>query len=1502
MKKWIHKIQTCFLVLIMLFTVSDTAVDIHADGLEVRQAIQEIIGPYIGGSSYHYSYQGGNYFDTILTSNNAEELYNIGLDCTSGTLAIVSKAIRNMGGDPYRYFGECRNYLNSVYPYELATHFTNMSKVADGIVNDTSILLPGDIIVYGKLGEKGHMNVYCGNNQTFDFGSNGNGAVGNYRGFGNYFTYKTASTSTTGSYPISAIYRITLNKTISYSIVKKSGSPTVSSNAMYSLAGATFGVYTDASCNAQSQIDTLVTDSNGYASGTKTVSNNIQTLYVKEISAPTNFLISDSSVHTIMLNNNSGSTEFLDEPLYGNQLLEIYKVDKEGKKYSASMSEAQFTYTYYDTLDDITNAQPVASWVLKTMPQYSDEGVSYVALMDDAHLVSGTFIKNSQGTPVLPLGTITIQETKSATNYTVEGAYFDASGNECLSTEDILTLRITNDNHTIKILAGNQATDSTIQKEETPIRASYQIQKKDIDVLNDATQNQYHGVRSQGDATFAYAEFDLYYIGNDTDAQASMMIDHDGDGLGDGQEYLPSETEPIDHITLDASGYYETPNATYLASGNYKLQETKAPEGYSILDPNTKQPLSMYFTLKNDREKLYLDAIEKVYAGDIQITKTWNTSQTSSFTKPEQGAVFDIVLKKYVLDEAAGREVTRQIVMDAYLKASSWEGKDESQHSVIGYTDMEYDRITTDVNGIAKSKKLAYGEYYLVQSSAQNESKLIEDVKEFSIEKENQETLYFQATNNTKGYILKLFKKDADSGELVTFTSSAFKIHMLKDIDGNDVSNKTSVDTSMQNRLVNGYVVQTIGESTKQTIYDVFMTASKMQSKENPSLEEGVFYGINNTLDNNESASSCLPIELLPGEYQLEEVITSDGYITSGPLKFKIEEQSITYINEMKQNVIELVFENKQLTGNVAFHKEILHWQQADISLIEENFTKFGFTLYAAEDIKRADTGEIIMKKDEQAKFLTNDKTQPYQTYPEVHPDEKGNFKFDNLPLGKYYLKETTTLQGLVTNDKKIEIEIKQTMFDHAIDMKTSLPFGFGEVQDRSVKKDDIEVTIDGNVTTKGNIQNDVTKTTISKVDITNEEELPGASMRLIGENVDILWISTDKPYQIEGLKPGTYTLYEEASPKGYYYHSEIEFCVKDDGSVQKVKMEDTPIHYQLHKVDDYGNPVIGVKLRLFDITDHTQKKEIPLENDGITSEKPFDLYGQLEVLHTYELVEEEYVEGVFKAEKVVFQVEKVSSERCIHITMTDLLTSISVSKVDEDGNFVEGAQLEIVKAFENESGEILASDQEDASVYTFTSTNVPEDISAYVKGSSEHEKVWYILRETHTPFGYKTMEEIPFYVTGDLNQMQTIQAVNVKETMKIRGVKVDASNHAKVLEGAEITLFDQDGNIVKDIDGNSCVQTSDVNGFVTFFVKYEEGYYLQETKAPTNYILEKRKYEIVVDETFTFDTTYECVIENKPEKTVDTSDTSNILLYCGICSVALIGSYKLLKFRLTRS
>ena len=79
-----------------------------------------------------------------------------------------------------------------------------------------------------------------------------------------------------------------------------------------------------------------------------------------------------------------------------------------------------------------------------------------------------------------------------------------------------------------------------------------------------------------------------------------------------------------------------------------------------------------------------------------------------------------------------------------------------------------------------------------------------------------------------------------------------------------------------------------------------------------------------------------------------------------------------------------------------------------------------------------------------------------------------------------------------------------------------------------------------------------------------------------------------------------------------------------------------------------------------------------------------------------------------------------------------------------------------------------------------------------------------------------------------------------------IKVLKADKKDPSKYLEGAEITVFDQDGNVMKNPDGTDCIGTTDENGEVTLPVLHtkDTSYYIQETKAPKGYEINDTKFD----------------------------------------------------------
>ena len=214
-------------------------------------------------------------------------------------------------------------------------------------------------------------------------------------------------------------------------VKKTSSNPTVTDgNANYSFEGATFGVYSDKGCN--SQLATLTADGNG---DTKEVEVKAGTVYIKELSAPKGYKL-DSTVHA--LNVEVGKTATLtvaDTPKVTETLIDLLKIDMETGKSTpqgnASLEGAEFTWSYYDGYYNADNlpAKATRTWTTKTVAEKDSDGtIHYVSRLADSYKVSGDSFYTQDGKNVLPLGTLTVTETKAPNGYLLDGAYMQADG------------------------------------------------------------------------------------------------------------------------------------------------------------------------------------------------------------------------------------------------------------------------------------------------------------------------------------------------------------------------------------------------------------------------------------------------------------------------------------------------------------------------------------------------------------------------------------------------------------------------------------------------------------------------------------------------------------------------------------------------------------------------------------------------------------------------------------------------------------------------------------------------------------------------------------------------------------------------------------------------------------------------------------------------------------------------------------------------------------------
>ncbi len=206
-------------------------------------------------------------------------------------------------------------------------------------------------------------------------------------------------------------------------LIKTSANPEITNGSdCYSFEGAEFGVYNNANTTS-GQVGKLVTDKNGK---TNTLDLNAGTYWVKELKAPKGYALS-SEVKKVQVSAGKTTTvTFADLPQMDPVGILLGKVDRETNENkpqgSASLEGAEFTVKYYSGFYDKDPAtlgeKPVRTWVFAT----DKDGECYY---DVADLVSGDELYlGPTGNPSLPLGTVTIQETKAPEGYHINSEVF----------------------------------------------------------------------------------------------------------------------------------------------------------------------------------------------------------------------------------------------------------------------------------------------------------------------------------------------------------------------------------------------------------------------------------------------------------------------------------------------------------------------------------------------------------------------------------------------------------------------------------------------------------------------------------------------------------------------------------------------------------------------------------------------------------------------------------------------------------------------------------------------------------------------------------------------------------------------------------------------------------------------------------------------------------------------------------------------------------------------
>ena len=322
-------------------------------------------------------------------------------------------------------------------------------------------------------------------------------------------------------------------------------------NGNYSIAGATYGVFADKDCTKQ--LATLTTDENG---NTDVVEVTADTVYIKELSAPAGYKV-DTNIYSLKVE--AGKTATLnvsDTPKVTDTLIELFKIDMETQKDNpqgnASLAGAEFTWKYYTGFYNKDNlpAEATRTWVTKTIAETDSDGtIHYVTKLADAYKVSGDSFYMQDGKAVLPLGTLTVEETKAPNGYLLDGAYMQA-GDKSEQIKGLYVTQITEDGDLAVLTGSNQFSVS-----DKVIRGGVKIQKRDLETGD---------TKPQGSATLKDTAFDIISL-------------NDNAVLVEGKLYKKNEV--VKTIHTDIEGVAST-SADLLPYGKFRIVESEAPNGY----------------------------------------------------------------------------------------------------------------------------------------------------------------------------------------------------------------------------------------------------------------------------------------------------------------------------------------------------------------------------------------------------------------------------------------------------------------------------------------------------------------------------------------------------------------------------------------------------------------------------------------------------------------------------------------------------------------------------------------------------------------------------------------------------------------------------------------------------------------------------------------------------------------------------------------------------------
>ena len=495
-----------------------------------------------------------------------------------------------------------------------------------------------------------------------------------------------------GSFSITPVFP----KTGYLRIHKTSSDPALTDgNSCYNFTNITYKIYSDSSCTTE--VQTLYLDQDGYSQSVELTEG---TYYIKETDAVNSGYALDTNVYTVTVT--AGTTfdapqtwSTKDAPLNDPLGIVINKINSDGTT-AADLSGAEYTITYYPkqytsvaeiAADTDPEVKPTV-WVIQTK-KHSD-GSYYASLRDEcivpnSNSAGAVFGKNHTGTYVIPLGTITVEETKAPEGFTKDGAIVSSAktGAAISGTNNVYLFQFVDENSAVYLKSGNALSTSlddetavTLTYAELQINGSPKMEKHDFELSKKATM---------GGTSFEGISFEIYCldysvaIGNDTytKGQTITTVTSDEEGNIDvGMQF------PVGHYAVRekaANNYYTmtTDQIHYFDVVEYQgeafIQYESDTNAVTFMDRVVRGDLS--FVKKNsdtDEALAYIPfRITNNTTGETHYILTdANGNFTSATGKTTNTNANDDVLSKY-----GDKDVVPQSVIDSLAKdAGLWFG------------------------------------------------------------------------------------------------------------------------------------------------------------------------------------------------------------------------------------------------------------------------------------------------------------------------------------------------------------------------------------------------------------------------------------------------------------------------------------------------------------------------------------------------------------------------------------------------------------------------------------------------------------------------------------------------------------------------------------------------------------------------------------------------------------------------------------------------------------